>query len=120
MQPIFCATTTENAPGCMATGMWWRWPCRAPEVGSQGMVFDFTDLKRHLKELAERFDHVNLNELPPFTEIESTAENQARSFFDEMKKRLSHRSWPVGFFMPGYQRARGNGPSMGFEDGFSG
>ncbi len=61
---------------------------RTPEVGTSGMVYDFTDLKRHLEELADRFDHQNLNEIPPFTEIESTAENQARYFFDEMKRRL--------------------------------
>ena len=61
---------------------------QASEVGKKGMAFDFGDLKRHLKELAERFDHENLNEIHPFTEIESTAENQARFFFDEMKKRL--------------------------------
>ena len=58
------------------------------EVGSMGMAYDFGDLKEHLKELADSFDHQNLNEIPPFTEIESTAENQARFFFDEMKKRL--------------------------------
>jgi len=61
---------------------------QAPEVGRSGMVFDFADLKRHLRDLAEALDHRNINEIPPFTEIESTAENQARYFFDEMKKRL--------------------------------
>ena len=61
---------------------------QAEDVGSKGMACDFSDLKRHLKELADRFDHRNLSEVPPFTEIESTAENQARFFFDEMKKRL--------------------------------
>jgi 6-pyruvoyltetrahydropterin/6-carboxytetrahydropterin synthase len=61
---------------------------RAPEVGSDGMVYDFSDLKKHLRDLAEELDHRNLNEVPPFTEIESTAEHQARFFFDEMKKRL--------------------------------
>ncbi len=61
---------------------------RTPEVGTSGMAYDFSDLKRHLEELAHRFDHQNLNEIPPFTEIESTAENQARYFFDEMKRRL--------------------------------
>lgn len=61
---------------------------QAPEVGKSGMVFDFGDLKRHLRELTERFDHHNLNDLPPFTEIESTAENQARYFFDELTRRL--------------------------------
>jgi 6-pyruvoyltetrahydropterin/6-carboxytetrahydropterin synthase len=56
------------------------------EVGSSGMAYDFGDLKGHLKTLVARFDHQNLNDVPPFTEIESTAENQARYFFDEMKK----------------------------------
>lgn len=61
---------------------------QAREVGKSGMVYDFGDLKRHLKELAEGLDHQNINEIHPFTEIESTAENQARYFFEEMKKRL--------------------------------
>ncbi len=61
---------------------------QADDVGKSGMVFDFTDLKRHLKALADGLDHRNLNDIPPFTEIESTAENQARYFFEEMRKRL--------------------------------
>jgi 6-pyruvoyltetrahydropterin/6-carboxytetrahydropterin synthase len=61
---------------------------QSPEVGASGMACDFGDLKAHLKELAERFDHQNLNEIPPFTEVESTAENQARYFYDELRKRL--------------------------------
>jgi len=61
---------------------------RTAEVGESGMACDFGDLKRLLKELADGLDHQNLNDVPPFTEIESTAENQARYFFDEMKKRL--------------------------------
>lgn len=61
---------------------------QAPTVGKSGMVFDFTDLKRHLKELADNLDHRNLNDIPPFTEIESTAENQARYFFEEIRERL--------------------------------
>lgn len=61
---------------------------QVPEVGKTGMVCDFGDLKRHLRELADRLDHQNINDVPPFTEIESTAENQARYFFDELHKRL--------------------------------
>jgi 6-pyruvoyltetrahydropterin/6-carboxytetrahydropterin synthase len=45
-------------------------------------------VKRHLRELADWLDHENINDLPPFTEIESSAENQARFFFDELKRRL--------------------------------
>ena len=58
------------------------------EVGGKGMAYDFGDLKGHLRELAKRFDHQNLNDIPPFDEIESTAENQARFFFEEMRERL--------------------------------
>ena len=61
---------------------------QTPEVGGKGMAYDFGDLKGLLRELAKRFDHQNLNEIPPFDEIESTAENQARFFFEEMKSRL--------------------------------
>jgi 6-pyruvoyltetrahydropterin/6-carboxytetrahydropterin synthase len=61
---------------------------QAEEVGSKGMAYDFGDLKAHLRDLAQRFDHQNLSEVPPFDEIESTAENQARYFFEEVKKRL--------------------------------
>ena len=57
-------------------------------LNEAGIACDFTDLKRHLKDLAERLDHRNLNEVPPFTEIESSAENQARYFFDELKALL--------------------------------
>lgn len=53
-----------------------------------GMTYDFGDLKRDLRELADRLDHENLNEIPPFHEVETTAENQARYFFEEMKARL--------------------------------
>jgi 6-pyruvoyltetrahydropterin/6-carboxytetrahydropterin synthase len=52
------------------------------------MVLDFKDLKAHLRALAKTLDHTYLNEVSPFDEIESTAENQARYFFDELKKRL--------------------------------
>ena len=52
------------------------------------MAYDFGDLKAHLRDLVSRFDHENLNEVPPFTDIESTAENQARYFFEEMKNGL--------------------------------
>ncbi len=61
---------------------------QAPDLGKGEMVYDFGDLKKHLRALASELDHQTLNEIPPFTEIESTAENQARFFFQEMEKRL--------------------------------
>lgn len=58
------------------------------ELDEAGIAFDFVIVKKHLRDLAERLDHENLNELPPFDEIEPSAENQARYFYDEMKRRL--------------------------------
>jgi 6-pyruvoyltetrahydropterin/6-carboxytetrahydropterin synthase len=58
------------------------------QLDERGLAFDFVEVKRHLRELANGLDHRNLNELPPFTDIESSAENQARYFYDELKRRL--------------------------------
>lgn len=58
------------------------------EVDASGIAFDFVELKRHLRALAETLDHENLNEIPPFDEIEPSAENQARWFHDELRDRL--------------------------------
>jgi 6-pyruvoyltetrahydropterin/6-carboxytetrahydropterin synthase len=60
----------------------------ADELNEAGIAYDFVDVKRHLKELSERLDHRNINELEPFTEIESSAENQAKYFHDELKRLL--------------------------------
>jgi 6-pyruvoyltetrahydropterin/6-carboxytetrahydropterin synthase len=58
------------------------------ELDRAGIAFDFVDIKRNLRELAEYLDHNNLNDLPPFDTVEPSAENQARYFHDEMKRRL--------------------------------
>jgi 6-pyruvoyltetrahydropterin/6-carboxytetrahydropterin synthase len=63
----------------------------ADELNEAGIAFDFVDVKRELRSLADRLDHENLNDLEPFTEVEPSAENQARYFFDEMKRLLPDR-----------------------------
>lgn len=61
---------------------------QARDVDESGIAFDFVDVKRYLRELADALDHRNLNDIPPFTEIEPSAENQARYFYQELRKRL--------------------------------
>jgi 6-pyruvoyltetrahydropterin/6-carboxytetrahydropterin synthase len=58
------------------------------ELDQAGIAFDFVIVKKHLRDLADRLDHENLNELAPFDEIEPSAENQARYFFEEMTRLL--------------------------------
>ena len=64
------------------------------DVGEGGMAFDFTEAKRHLRSIADGLDHENINDLPPFTEIEPSAENQARWIFQEMQRRLGDEFGP--------------------------
>ncbi len=67
------------------------------DVGEGGMAFDFTEAKRHLRAIADRLDHENLNELPPFDTIEPSAENQARHIYDELKARLGDVGAHLGY-----------------------
>jgi 6-pyruvoyltetrahydropterin/6-carboxytetrahydropterin synthase len=58
-----------------------------------GIVYDFSDLKRHLKDILARFDHTCLNEVPPFDRINPSSENIAATVYDELEPRL--REAPV-------------------------
>lgn len=60
----------------------------ATELDQAGIAYDFVDVKKALRGVADYLDHENLNELPPFTELEPSAENQARYIYEEMKRLL--------------------------------
>ena len=62
---------------------------RAGALNRLGMVVDFADLQRVVAELCARFDHQNMNEVAPFTEVNTTAENLSRFFFEEANRLLS-------------------------------
>ncbi len=62
---------------------------RAGSLNRIGMVVDFADLQAIVSELCARFDHRNINEVPPFDEVNTTAENLARWFFVEANRRLA-------------------------------
>lgn len=57
-------------------------------LGEGGMAYDFSDAKRALRAVTDRLDHQNINELPAFREVETSAENQARYIFDAMRAEL--------------------------------
>lgn len=57
-------------------------------LNESGIAFDFVIVKRELRALADHLDHETINDLPPFDEIEPSAENQARWFWDRLTERL--------------------------------
>jgi 6-pyruvoyltetrahydropterin/6-carboxytetrahydropterin synthase len=62
---------------------------RGENLDAAGLLLDFKDLKHVMRPVIDRIDHQMLNELEPFTEINPSAENLARYFFDETNKQLS-------------------------------
>ena len=61
----------------------------AEKLNDIDLAYDFTDLKRHLKDILERYDHTCLNDVPPFDKINPSAENIAAAIYNELKEKLS-------------------------------
>jgi 6-pyruvoyltetrahydropterin/6-carboxytetrahydropterin synthase len=53
-----------------------------------GVVLDFKDVKKELRNVLRRFDHKNLNSLAFFKKANPTSENIAKFIFEQLKKRL--------------------------------
>ena len=51
-------------------------------LNSIGLLMDFVDLRAAIKGLVDRLDHHFLNDLPPFDQLNPSAENLAKYFFD--------------------------------------
>ena len=64
---------------------------RASQLNRIGMVIDFADLSRIVAEAGARFDHRNVNEVPPFDRENTTAELLARFFHAEANRALAER-----------------------------
>lgn len=60
-------------------------------LDGQELLVDFYDLDRYLEPLIERVDHRYLNEIPPFTETNPTAEAIAAWFFRELERAFAAR-----------------------------
>lgn len=58
-----------------------------PELNSIGLLMDFLDLRAAIKALVERLDHRFLNDLPPFDQLNPSAENLAKYFCEGVASR---------------------------------
>lgn len=61
---------------------------RAEQLDARGMVVDFNDLGRELRAFVEPWEHVFLNELPPWNDVNPTAENIARVVCEGLAAKL--------------------------------
>jgi 6-pyruvoyltetrahydropterin/6-carboxytetrahydropterin synthase len=61
---------------------------RGETLDVSGLLLDFKDLKHVMRPVIERLDHQMLNEIAPFTEINPSAENLAKYFYDETNQQL--------------------------------
>jgi 6-pyruvoyltetrahydropterin/6-carboxytetrahydropterin synthase len=60
-----------------------------PELDSIGLLYDFTHLKRAIREVTNAVDHKFLNDLAPFDVINPSAENLAKYFYDETTRQMN-------------------------------
>ncbi|MES1262475.1 MAG: 6-carboxytetrahydropterin synthase QueD [Acidobacteriota bacterium] len=61
---------------------------RGEKLDATGMLADFTELKRILRAISEPLDHVFINDIEPFIELNPTAENMAWYFCTQLQQQL--------------------------------
>jgi 6-pyruvoyltetrahydropterin/6-carboxytetrahydropterin synthase len=61
---------------------------KTQKLNDLGLAVDFKELKKIIDALLELYDHRLANEVPPFTQINPSAENMARVFYEELSTRL--------------------------------
>src|SRR5262252_4717419 len=54
------------------------------ELDSIGLLVDFVELKKAVHTVLDRLDHQWLNDFPPFTVLNPSAENIAKYIYDEV------------------------------------
>jgi 6-pyruvoyltetrahydropterin/6-carboxytetrahydropterin synthase len=58
------------------------------QLDKAGLLLDFKDLREVMKHVIDRLDHRMINDIAPFTELNPSAENLAKYFYDETNGRL--------------------------------
>jgi 6-pyruvoyltetrahydropterin/6-carboxytetrahydropterin synthase len=58
------------------------------ELDKAGLLLDFKDLREVMRHVIDRLDHQMINDIAPFTELNPSAENLAKYFYEESNGRL--------------------------------
>ncbi len=87
------AHSLRNYPGDCSRLHGHNWKVEAEVVASKlnevGMGIDFKAIKTETKIIVDQLDHHYLNEIPPFDEINPTAENIAAFIYQRLSKKLN-------------------------------
>lgn len=59
-----------------------------PQLDSIGLLCDFTEIKRVVREVIAGLDHQFINDLPAFRSVNPSAENLAKYFYDQVAGQL--------------------------------
>lgn len=65
------------------------------QLGADGMLVDFTVVKKALNEIISRMDHRDLNELPEFQSANPTSENICRHIHEQLSKTFNCERFKV-------------------------
>jgi len=58
------------------------------QLDAAGLLVDFVELKRVVHGVLDRLDHAWLNDFPPFTELNPSAENIVKYIYEEVSRGL--------------------------------
>ncbi len=61
----------------------------ASKLNNMGMVIDFKDLKKVMKEVIMPMDHNDINTYKPFDIVNPTSENIAKYIYEEVSKKIN-------------------------------
>ncbi|MFH1613337.1 MAG: 6-carboxytetrahydropterin synthase QueD [bacterium] len=62
---------------------------KGQELDKLGILVDFRELKKEVKNILKKIDHIYLNELSFFKNINPTTENIAKFIFDSLKEKIN-------------------------------
>ena len=64
---------------------------RGAKLDSTGLLCDFADLRQIIARIIKTLDHKFLNDIAPFDQINPSAENLAKYFYDESARQVGVR-----------------------------
>ncbi len=67
-----------------------------PELDSIGLLVDFVEVKKLMHATVDRLDHQFLNDLPPFDQLNPSAENIAKYLYDVIGSGIGDKNVRLG------------------------